>query len=198
MHRPGPFVGTYPAGGEPAGPTRRTGTASRPRQLHRPAGPGGLRRRRRREKRRPRSARSLGRTPTGGDDRIELGSQQILVRADQGEELLVHRRRAAKQPGRGHTIDQPDHHPSPSCPEIATDSGVDRLTTVAGLRLSTGGLRAGLRDLDPAGLGLLRHRDPQGEHAGVVTSLDAFGVQVVAQDQLPAEDLAWAFGCDNS
>ncbi len=40
------------------------------------------------------------------------------------------------------------------------------------------------RGTDPAGLGLLGDRDPQGEHAAVVAGGDPFGVEVVAQDQL--------------
>jgi len=45
----------------------------------------------------------------------------------------------------------------------------------------------GLVDLDLAGLGLFRDRDPQGQYAGVVVGLDPVSVQGVAQDQLPTE-----------
>src|SRR4051794_21116491 len=42
-------------------------------------------------------------------------------------------------------------------------------------------------DGDLAGLGLLRDRDPQREHTTLVAGGDVLGVEVVAQDQLPAE-----------
>ena len=51
-------------------------------------------------------------------------------------------------------------------------------------------------DLDLARLGLLGDRDLQGQHAGVVAGLDVFGVQVVSEDQLPAEHPPRTFGCD--
>jgi hypothetical protein len=57
-------------------------------------------------------------------------------------------------------------------------SRVDRLA------LATG------RDGDLAGLGLLGHRDVQGQHPGVIASLDVLGVQVLTEEQLPAEDAA--------
>ena len=41
-------------------------------------------------------------------------------------------------------------------------------------------------DGDLARLGLLGDGDLQGEHAGVIAGADVLGVEVVAQDQLPA------------
>jgi len=49
-------------------------------------------------------------------------------------------------------------------------------------------------DRDLSGLGLLGHRDLQGEHAGVVAGVDVLGVEVVAEDQLAAEHAAGPFG----
>jgi hypothetical protein len=52
----------------------------------------------------------------------------------------------------------------------------------------------GVADRDLAGLGLLRHRDREGEDPGAVTGFDALGVEVVAQDQLTGEHPARSFG----
>src|SRR4051794_13875107 len=49
------------------------------------------------------------------------------------------------------------------------------------------GFRGVLADLDPPGLGPLGDRDPQGQHAGVISGLDVVGVQALAEEQLAAE-----------
>lgn len=51
-----------------------------------------------------------------------------------------------------------------------------------------------LVDRDLAGLGLLGHRDLQGQHPAVIGRPDPLGVQGVAQDQLPAEHAPRALG----
>src|SRR6478752_6895309 len=53
-----------------------------------------------------------------------------------------------------------------------------------------------VRDGDLSGLGPLRDRDRQGEHAGVVAGLDPVGVETVAQDELPAEHSPGSLGGD--
>src|SRR5207244_3387281 len=68
------------------------------------------------------------------------------------------------------------------CMSRTLASGVDGLPVLA--------LAA---DHDLAGLGLLSDRDPQRQHAAVVAGGDVLGVQVVAQDQLPAEHAAGPF-----
>src|SRR5262245_28997147 len=61
-------------------------------------------------------------------------------------------------------------------------SGAVRRTSVAGADLER--LRRADADLDPAGLGLLGHRDGDGEDAGVVAGLEAVAVERLAERDL--------------
>src|SRR6185312_1288109 len=61
--------------------------------------------------------------------------------------------------------------------------------------LGVDGLRVGIAgDLDTAWFGLLGDRDGQPQHPAAVAGLDRVGVQRLAQEQLPAEHPARAFG----
>src|SRR4051812_17362737 len=69
-------------------------------------------------------------------------------------------------------------------PPPAMASGLDRRPALV----------AGARDLDLAGLGLLRDRHGQPQDAGVVGRLDVVEVEVVAEHQLSAEPAARPLG----
>ena len=65
---------------------------------------------------------------------------------------------------------------------LTTGSGADRLLPLVGTA-----------DLDLARLGLFGDRNSQCEHPGVVACLDPLSIEVVSQDELPAEHPTWTF-----
>jgi len=108
--------------------------------------------------------------PDGADDGVELRAEPVLVGEDDVPEVLVLSNSLDGRWGWGTAWHC--HRPP---------SGADRLSL-----LVLGD------DVDAAWLRLFGNRDPQGEDAAVVARLDPAGVQVVTEEELPAEDAAWA------
>ena len=111
--------------------------------------------------------------PARADDRLELRAEQVVVGADQREEGLVGVNRVPRGPGGA----------------IGGHRFTHRQASMAWLVVACS-LMAILRGLACSATGIA------GEHAAVVAGLDVLGVEVVAEDELPAEHPAGAFGGD--
>src|ERR1700722_1229852 len=85
-------------------------------------------------------------------------------------------------------------HLAARLPPIAASS-VDHL--VLGGFVVEGPVPVATADRDLAWLGSFRHRDMEPQHALLIGGFDAFGVEIVTENQLAAEDSARPLGCEH-